>query len=86
MLTERYDIDAIRAFELLAQLSQEANTKQADIAPTRRTRPPLALIPHGPHPDLRGRSPECVGALLNRRIQAADVRSLSRNANIPARG
>ena len=28
---ERYHIDAIRAFELLARLSQEANTKLADI-------------------------------------------------------
>ena len=32
MLMERYHIDALRAFDLLARLSQEANTKLADIA------------------------------------------------------
>ena len=32
MLMERYHFDAIRAFDLLARLSQEANTKLADIA------------------------------------------------------
>lgn len=32
MLMERFDIDAIRAFELLSRLSQETNTRLSVIA------------------------------------------------------
>jgi AmiR/NasT family two-component response regulator len=32
MLMERFDIDAVQAFELLKNLSQESNVRLADIA------------------------------------------------------
>lgn len=32
MITERYNIDAVRAFDLLRRLSQESNTPVAEIA------------------------------------------------------
>ncbi len=32
MIMERFDIDAVQAFELLVKLSQQSNTKLVDIA------------------------------------------------------
>ncbi|WP_407688447.1 GAF and ANTAR domain-containing protein [Mycobacterium sp. HUMS_1102779] len=42
MIMERFHVDAVRAFELLTKLSQDSNTKLADIADE--------LVSHGPEP------------------------------------
>ncbi len=43
MLMERFDVDAVRAFELLTRLSQESNTRLADVAEN--------LVSRGPEPE-----------------------------------
>jgi AmiR/NasT family two-component response regulator len=45
MIMERFDVDAVRAFELLTRLSQDSNTKLAKVAEE--------IVARGPEPKKR---------------------------------